>query len=103
MAVAKFSVGSDTWPGAAKAAEEAAEFLVVLMKLIAVGGEGISYSGAELRPWLSDEFDDLRAAMDYLGERNGLPVVEGRRQRKLDELWRADKEARVIRDVQRRQ
>lgn len=66
-----YSIGSDIWPGLSKLAEEAAEVLQIVGKIIGGGGD-IHEDGTDLRESLQDELGDLRAAIDYVVRKNCL-------------------------------
>jgi NTP pyrophosphatase (non-canonical NTP hydrolase) len=67
-----YSIGSDIWPGLSRLAEEAAEVLQVVGKIIGGGGDDIHDDGTDLRESLQDELGDLRAAIDYVVRKNCL-------------------------------
>lgn len=69
-----YSIGSDNWPGLAKLAEECGEVVQAAMKLIAMGGhENYNHwDGTRLRDRLIEEMGDVRAAMIFVCEQNGI-------------------------------
>lgn len=69
-----YSIGSDNWPGLAKLAEECGELIQVIGKLIAMGGaENYDHwDGTQLRDRLIEEMGDVRAAMIFVCEQNGI-------------------------------
>lgn len=69
-----YSIGSDNWPGLAKLAEECGEVIQVIGKLIAMGGaENYDHwGGTQLRDRLIEEMGDVRAAMIFVCEQNGI-------------------------------
>lgn len=81
----RYSIGSDTWPGLSKLAEEAGEVLQVVGKLIGSGGVEDHWDGSNLRARLIEEIGDLSAALRFVVEENDLDVdaVEARHQLKL--------------------
>jgi NTP pyrophosphatase (non-canonical NTP hydrolase) len=76
MTAGPYSIGSDHWPGLAKAAEECAEVIQAAGKIIAAGGDGQHWDGSDLRARLEDEIADTRAALRFLEVENLLD--EGR-------------------------
>ena len=83
-----YSIGSKTWPGLSKIAEEFGEVLQVIGKIIGCGGERIHFSGSDLRNDLIEELADARAAIAYF-ERVELTAEEraeiaDRTRRKFD-------------------
>lgn len=86
MSAGPFAIGSDVWPGAAKAVEEASELVQVLGKLIASGGRVEHWDGSDLRERLVEELADIRAAARLLIELNDLPedAIAGRERTKLE-------------------
>lgn len=74
MSAGPYSIGSDTWPGLAKLAEEAGELVQVIGKIIAMGGaENYNHwDGSELTSRLVEEMGDVRAAMIFVCELNGI-------------------------------
>lgn len=94
--VPPFSIGSATWPGAAKLAEEAAELVAVLSKLIACGGAEVSYSGLPLAQALSHELADVQAALSYFAGHNSLPSNGKQCLDKYGQIMAAHNEARVF-------
>lgn len=93
MSASPFAIGSDVWPGTAKAVEEVSELAQVLGKLIASGGRVEHWDGSDLRERLVDELGDVRAAMRLLIELNELPedAIAEREQIKLERFrgWHA--------------
>jgi NTP pyrophosphatase (non-canonical NTP hydrolase) len=92
MSEGPYSIGSDHWPGLAKAMEECGELVQAAAKIMASGGEDTHWDG-QGSPFtrLEDEIADVRAALLFLIEVN--PVldrrqVETRTARKLA-LFRA--------------
>jgi len=67
-----YSIGSGHWPGLAKVAEECAEVIQVVGKIIAANGEPAHWDGSDLRARLEDEIADARAAMQFVVTENGL-------------------------------
>ncbi|WP_432825126.1 hypothetical protein [Dactylosporangium sp. CA-092794] len=79
-----YEIGSKTWPGLAKLAEEAGEVVQVLAKLIGVSGQDRYYDGSDLRERLIEECGDLTAAIAFFTETNGLgAAVDARARQKL--------------------
>jgi NTP pyrophosphatase (non-canonical NTP hydrolase) len=89
-----YSIGSDVWPGLAKLAEECGELVQVLGKIIAMGGEENydHWDGTNLRVRLIEEMGDVRGAMIFLCEQNGI--------RKQDVHERADQKLELFRTWQ---
>jgi NTP pyrophosphatase (non-canonical NTP hydrolase) len=89
-----FSIGSRSWPGASRVIEEGGELLQVLGKLIGAGGETSHWDGSDLRQKLLEETADLRAALAFFVEANGLLTAESdeRTQKKLAKYrrWHAE-------------
>lgn len=67
-----FSFGSDIWPGLAKIVEEAGETQQVIGKFFGSAGVEDHFDGTNLRDRLVDELADLRAAIGFVVEHNGL-------------------------------
>jgi NTP pyrophosphatase (non-canonical NTP hydrolase) len=72
-----YSIGSDIWPGLAKLAEECGEVVQVIGKLIALGGADPNdfyrhWDGSNPVQRLIEEMGDVRAAMIFVCEQNGL-------------------------------
>jgi NTP pyrophosphatase (non-canonical NTP hydrolase) len=79
-----YEIGSATWPGLAKLAEEAGELIQVLAKLIGAAGRETYYDGSDLRARLVEECGDLTAALAFFTETNGLTAaVDARAEGKL--------------------
>jgi len=79
-----YAIGSDSWPGLAKLAEEAGELIQVVGKLIAASGRTDHYDGTDLRQRLVDECGDVLAAVRFFAEANDLTAaVESRAVEKL--------------------
>lgn len=86
-----FSLGSDVWPGTAKAMEEMGELLQVMGKLIAIGGETKHWDGTDLLERLHEEIADVAAALFVFVELNGINAIqrdkiEQRMRAKIDRL-----------------
>lgn len=83
------AIGSDTWPGVAKAVEEAGELGQVLGKIVAFPflkeGE-LHPDGRSLVHRLEDEIGDVQAILEYIIVMNGLNTasIVNRRNAKLD-------------------
>jgi hypothetical protein len=77
------SIGSDTWPGLAALAADAAQVLQVVRAIIGDGND-TGTGAASLRESLQEELGDLRAAIDYVIGKNALDwdAVNRRRDRK---------------------
>ena len=75
--VQPLAIGSDTWPGLAKIAEEAGEVIQVIGKLMAFP-DAVYPDGTDLKWALTNELGDLKAAIEYAVKQNGLqgPVRE---------------------------
>jgi NTP pyrophosphatase (non-canonical NTP hydrolase) len=84
-APAMFAIGSQSWPGLSKLAEEAGETLQVIGKLMGTGGVTAHWDGTDLRARLIEEISDLMAACDFVVSVNALnpSAIKDRRQRKL--------------------
>lgn len=78
-----YGIGSDTWPGLAMLAADAAE-VVRVVRAIMGNGNGNGPDAASLRESLQEELGDLRAAIDYVIGKNALDwdAVNRRRDRK---------------------
>jgi NTP pyrophosphatase (non-canonical NTP hydrolase) len=86
-----FSIGSDSWPGLAKLAEECGELVQVIGKLIASNGQSTHWDGkGDLMARLIEEMGDVRAAMIFLCESNGIDKadVHARADTKLERFRR---------------
>jgi NTP pyrophosphatase (non-canonical NTP hydrolase) len=94
-----YSIGSDTWPGLAKLAEECGEVIQVIGKIIALSGaENYDHwDGTNVRERLQEELGDVLAAIDFVQEHNGLSrvIMIRRKQHKtaLFEKWDAEQHA----------
>lgn len=90
-----YSIGSDTWPGLAKLAEECGEVIQVIGKIIALGGaENYSHwDGSDVRHRLQEELGDVLAAIDFVQSHNPLDdmAIARRQDQKtvLFEQWHA--------------
>ena len=75
-----FAIGSDVLPGAAKVIEEAGEVLQVLGKRMAFP-DSPHPDGTDLDQLTIEELGDLKAAIDYFAEQQGIEneVAERRR------------------------
>jgi NTP pyrophosphatase (non-canonical NTP hydrolase) len=96
--VPPLAIGSDTWPGLAKLAEECGELLQVIGKLAAYPDGGDHPDGqGPLRQRLEDELADVSAAMEFVLQANADVLVEraARRLTKLTRFWRWHMEARA--------
>ncbi|WP_432972405.1 hypothetical protein [Dactylosporangium sp. CA-233914] len=79
-----YEIGSETWPGLAKLAEEAGELIQILAKLVGASGRERYYDGTDLRARLIEECGDLTAAIAFFTETNGLSAeVDDRARQKL--------------------
>ena len=81
-----YSIGSPVLPGLSKLIEECGEVIQVAGKFIGSGGEENHWDGTNLRYRLEIELADLRAAIDFVIDHNGLdrsgvidPVYENKR------------------------
>jgi hypothetical protein len=70
--IAKFAIGAEVWPGISKLVEEAGETQQVCGKLLGTDGQEEHWDGTNLRTRLEDELADLRAAIDFVVQTNGL-------------------------------
>lgn len=89
-----YGIGSDTWPGLAKLMEECGELIQVLGKIMACEGkDAIYWDGSSLVPHLIEEMGDVRAAMIFFCESNGIQKsrVHARADEKLEKFhyWHA--------------
>lgn len=77
MTEGPYSIGSDQWPGLAKAMEECGELIQAAAKIMASGGEDTHWDG-QGSPFtrLEDEIADVRAAIAFLLQVN--PVLDQR-------------------------
>ncbi len=89
-----YSIGSDIWPGLAKVAEECAEVIQVIGKIIAAGGADSHWDGSNLRARLENEIADARAALLFLQAANSLDAarIGARSDEKLDLFLRWHRE-----------
>lgn len=85
-----YGIGSDTWPGLAMLAADAAE-VVRVVRAIMGNGNGNGVGAASLRESLQEELGDLRAAIDYVIGKNALDwdAVNRRRDRRRSLCERA--------------
>lgn len=88
-----FSLDDPRWPGLAKLAEESAEVIQVITKLLATDGDPNHWSGDNLARRLEQEMGDLRAALVFVSrhcEELDAVVIGGRVEEKLTlfEEWR---------------
>jgi MazG nucleotide pyrophosphohydrolase domain len=94
-----YSIGSDTWPGLAKLAEECGEVIQVIGKIIALSGaENYDHwDGTNVRERLQEELGDVLAAIQFVTIHNWLDaMIIARRQdtkRRLFEQWDAEQHA----------
>lgn len=77
MSAGPYSIGSDVWPGLAKLAEESGELVQVIGKMIALGGNDPHdfyrhWDGSNPVDRLIEEMGDVRAAMIFVCEQNGI-------------------------------
>jgi NTP pyrophosphatase (non-canonical NTP hydrolase) len=88
-----YSIGSDHWPGLAKAMEECGELIQAAAKLMAVGGEDdLHWDGkGTMVTRLEDEIADVSAAITFLRHRN--PILDSGRimDRTADKVARFEK------------
>jgi len=79
----RYGIGSDTWPGLATLAADAAQVVQVVSAIIG-SGEDAGPEAARLRECLQDQLGDLRAAIDYVIGKNALDwnAVNRRRDRR---------------------
>lgn len=83
-----YEIGSSTWPGLAKLAEEAGELVQVLAKVVGASGRDTYYDGTDLRARLAEECGDLLAAVTFFVSENGLEAPVDARARAKLELFR---------------
>lgn len=67
-----FGIGGQPWPGLAKLAEECGELLQVLGKIIAYPDTAVHPDGTLLNERIMEELGDVRAAMIFFAEQNGI-------------------------------
>lgn len=91
-----FCIGSDTWPGLAKLAEESGELTQVLCKVMAFPDEVHPDGKGDLRERLIEETGDVAAALEFFIEANGLDLeaLSERRNKKLKRFRKWDREER---------
>jgi NTP pyrophosphatase (non-canonical NTP hydrolase) len=79
MTAGPYSIGSDLWPGLAKAVEECGELIQAGAKLMAMGGEdALHWDGQGTTVTrLEDEIADVIASVSFLRLHN--PVLDGAR------------------------
>jgi NTP pyrophosphatase (non-canonical NTP hydrolase) len=87
--VPPYAIGSETWPGLAKLAEECGELLQVIGKVMAYPG-GEHPDGTDIVARLHDELGDVIAAADYVIGANEIsgPAVQRRAAAKLSRFDR---------------
>ena len=80
---APYGIGSDTWPGLARLATDAAQVVELARTIISTGND-TDQDAAVQRESLQEELGDLRAAIDYVIGKNALDwgAVNRRRDRK---------------------
>lgn len=88
-----FSLGDPRWPGLAKLAEESAEVIQVITKLLATDGDPEHWSGEHLARRLEEELGDLFAAGAFViahCDELDSSAITGRElvKRQLFERWR---------------
>lgn len=93
-----FSLGDPRWPGLAKLAEESAEVIQVITKLLATDGDPNHWSGDNLAERLNEELGDLRAAitfvMAYCTDLDSAAIDERTSHKRLMfERWRTEGDA----------
>lgn len=83
-----FSIGGRVWPGLSKLIEECGEVMQVGGKLIGSEGNTDHWSG-DLNVMLVEELGDLRAAITFFMEANGIDTasVAQRQREKLARFW----------------
>lgn len=93
-----FAIDGELFPGTAKVAEEAGEFLQIFGKLLATGGKRHHWDGQDLQDRLLEELADLSAALDFT-VRHGAEIgwlnlmkFDERREYKIQlfEEWRGE-------------
>ncbi|MFI5910318.1 hypothetical protein [Dactylosporangium sp. NPDC051541] len=67
-----YEIGSASWPGLAKLAEEAGELIQILAKVVGASGRSQYYDGTDLRARLIEECGDVMAALTFFTSVNGL-------------------------------
>ena len=72
MTTGPYSIGSDHWPGMAKALEETGGFAQVCGKIMAANGAELHWDGSNLRQRLVEELADVEAAIAFLLGANGI-------------------------------
>lgn len=95
-------IGSDTWPGLAKLAEESSELGQVIGKITAFPflDKGERHpDGTNLDERLTEELADVHAAIEYVLRMNNrvqVPLFDARRKMKLRRFmgWDRDERAR---------
>lgn len=95
----KFAIGSIERPGLLKLAEESAEVIQMVTKIIATDGTMHYADGTvieESKLW--DEIADLKAALEFAVESNHMPsgYINGRKNQKLDTYRKWRKEEKGI-------
>ena len=75
-----YGIGSDTWPGLATLAADAAQVVQAVSAIIASGDQA-GPDAAGLRDSLQDQLGELRAAIDYVISKNALDWTAVNRQR----------------------
>lgn len=88
-----FAIGSDTWPGLAKLAEECGELVQVIGKVMAYPEGAHPDGNGHLARRLVDELGDVKAAIDYVAAHNAATPrreVDIRRDAKFERFQRWD-------------
>lgn len=90
-----YSIGSDTWPGLGKVAEETGELLQVIGKLLASGGDAYHWDGSNLKERIEDEMADVVAAIEFalcVNPQIDMRKVHARASRKQNQFmtWHFD-------------
>lgn len=93
--VQPYGIDSNVWPGLAKLMEEMGELQQVLGKVMAcTGKDALYWDGHSLRPKLIEEMGDVRAAMIFFAEANGIgkKYIHDRADLKLTKFrfWRKE-------------
>lgn len=80
-----FTIGSNEWPGLSKLIEEAGEVLQAAGKLMQRASLGFrdDWNGEDCRTRLAEEMAHLEAAITFVREANGLPLMRDKHEEKL--------------------
>jgi NTP pyrophosphatase (non-canonical NTP hydrolase) len=105
--VSEFCIGSKKWPGLSKLIEECGELLQVAGKLIGSEGKVKHFDGSDLKERLEEELSDVRAAMVFFIQTNGLNggKIDTRARQKLEmfHTWHAEHRTKSFQTIETRE